>query len=42
MRCRLKQSSQYTGRSPLGLKGTVVSLPHSAQTTGCISREFRL
>ena len=38
VRCCLKQSLQYTGRSPLGLKGTVVSLPHSAQTTGCISR----
>ena len=34
----LKQSLQYTGRSPRGLKGTVVSLPQSAQTAGCISR----
>jgi len=38
LRCCLKQSSQYTGRSPLGRNGTSVFLPHSAQTTGCISR----
>jgi hypothetical protein len=35
----LKQSLQYTGRSPLGLKGTIVSFPHSAQTAGNISRD---
>ena len=34
----VKQSLQYTGRSPRGRKGTVVSLPQSAQTAGCISR----
>ena len=33
-----KQSLQYTGRSPLGRKGTIASLPHSAQTIGYISR----
>ena len=34
----LKQSLQYTGRSPRGRNGTMVSVPHWAQTTGCISR----
>src|SRR5581483_11917579 len=33
-----KQSEQYTGRSPRGLNGTCVSLPHCAQTTSYISR----
>ena len=34
----LKQSLQYTGLSPRGRKGTWVSMPHWAQTAGCISR----
>ena len=34
----LKQSLQYTGLSPRGRKGTCVSMPHWAQTAGCISR----
>ena len=34
----LKQSLQYTGLSPRGKKGTIVSTPHWAQTAGCISR----
>ena len=33
----LKQSLQYTGRSPLGRNGTMASLPHSAQLIGNIS-----
>lgn len=33
----LKQSLQYTGRSPRGLKGTMVLAPHWAHTAGCIS-----
>ena len=36
-RIELKQSLQYTGRSPRGTKGTIVSTPHWAHTTGCIS-----
>ena len=34
----LKQSLQYTGLSPRGRNGTIVSTPHWAQTAGCISR----
>ena len=37
-----KQSRQYTGLSPDGWKGTVVSFPHSAQTAGNICRSERL
>jgi len=37
-----KQSRQYTGLSPEGWKGTVVSFPHSAQTAGNIWRSERL
>src|SRR3989338_1265154 len=33
-----KQSLQYTGRFPLGLKGTSHSFLHSAQIALCISR----
>jgi len=33
-----KQSRQYTGRSPEGLKGTSASCPHSEHVTLCISR----
>src|SRR5258706_7121058 len=33
-----KQSLQYTGRSPRGLKGTWVGLPHSPQIALNISR----
>ena len=36
-----KHSWQYTGRSPLGLKGISVSLPHSKHTTAYICREGR-
>jgi hypothetical protein len=36
-----KQSEQYTGLSPLGWKGTWVSLPHWAHTAGNISRSRR-
>ena len=38
VRVLLKQSLQYTGRSPRGLKGTMASAPQSAQTIGYISR----
>lgn len=31
----LKQGGQYTGRSWLGWKGTVVEAPHSVQTAWC-------
>jgi len=33
-----KQSLQYTGRSLLGLKGTLQIFPHSAQVASNISR----
>jgi len=33
-----KQSRQYTGFSPDGRNGTVVSFPHVAQVAGNISR----
>jgi len=33
-----KQSLQYTGRSSLGLKGTLQDFPHDAQTASNISR----
>ena len=33
----LKQSLQYTGRSPRGRNGTIASFPHSAQLIGYIS-----
>ena len=36
-----KQSRHLTGRSPVGLKGTVVLAPQSAQTTSCSSRGAR-
>ena len=35
LRRTLKHGEQYTGRSWLGRKGTVVDVPHSAQTAGC-------
>src|SRR5204863_4514066 len=40
-RTRSKHALQYTGRSYRGKNGTVVSTPHAAQTTACISRGSR-